>query len=69
MIEGVKIIDLKSYEDERGFFREIFRFKEQFENVPVGQLSHSFVNKNVVRRWYSGRLFFPTWCSSRLQMC
>ncbi|MBT6053710.1 MAG: hypothetical protein HOG49_43595, partial [Candidatus Scalindua sp.] len=38
MIDGVKIIELTTHKDDRGFFREIFRFTELFENTPVGQL-------------------------------
>jgi dTDP-4-dehydrorhamnose 3,5-epimerase-like enzyme len=35
MIDGVQIVKLITHEDERGFFREIFRFPEQFEGVPI----------------------------------
>jgi len=60
MIEDVKIINLKSHEDDRGFFREIFRFNEQFRNIPVGQLSHSEVNENVVKAWH-GHVYQSQW--------
>ena len=49
MIDGVKIIKLTTHEDDRGFFREIFRFSEQFEGIPVGQLSHSMVQEDSCR--------------------
>jgi len=52
MIEGVVIKTLKTHGDNRGFFREIFRFSEEFENVSVGQLSHSFVKKGVIKGWH-----------------
>ena len=52
MIDGVKIIELTTHADERGFFREIFRFSEQFTDVLVGQLSHSMVNEGVVKAWH-----------------
>ena len=52
MIDGVKIIKLTTHGDERGFFREIFRFPEQFSDVPVGQLSHSMVNEGIVKAWH-----------------
>ena len=53
MIEGVQIKNLITHKDERGFFREIIRFPENFENIPVGQLSHSFVKEGVVKAWHS----------------
>lgn len=52
MIQGVEIREIATCGDHRGFFREVFRFKEQFENVPVGQLSHSLVNEGVVKGWH-----------------
>lgn len=52
MIEGVVIKNLKTYGDNRGFFREIFRFSEEFKDVPVGQLSHSLVKKGVIKGWH-----------------
>ena len=52
MIDGVKIIKLTTHGDERGFFREIFRFPEQFADVLVGQLSHSMVNEGIVKAWH-----------------
>lgn len=52
MIDGVKIIELTTHGDDRGFFREIFRFPEQFADVLVGQLSHSMVNEGVVKAWH-----------------
>jgi dTDP-4-dehydrorhamnose 3,5-epimerase len=60
MIEGVKIIELTTYEDERGFFREIVRFREQFERVRVGQLSHSMVKEGVVKAWH-GHVYQSQW--------
>ena len=52
MIEGVKLIKLQTHNDERGFFREIFRFEEQFREVSVGQLSHSMVKEGVIKGWH-----------------
>ena len=60
MIEGVKIITLKTHYDKRGFFREIFRFAEQFHNVPVGQLSHSMVKEGIVKGWH-GHVYQSQW--------
>ena len=52
MIDEVKIIELTTHGDNRGFFREIFRFPEQFTDVPVGQLSHSQVKEGVMKAWH-----------------
>jgi len=60
MIEGVKVINLKTHNDKRGFFREIFRFEEQFSNVPVGQLSHSMVKEGVIKGWH-GHVYQSQW--------
>ena len=60
MIDGVKIVELKTHKDERGFFREIFRFPKQFEGVPVGQLSHSQVKEGIVKAWH-GHVYQSQW--------
>lgn len=60
MINGVKIIELTTHEDDRGFFREIFRFSEQFDDTPVGQLSHSQVNEGVIKAWH-GHVYQSQW--------
>jgi dTDP-4-dehydrorhamnose 3,5-epimerase len=59
-IEGVKVMSLTTHSDQRGFFREVFRFNEQFENVPVGQLSHSLVDEGVVKGWH-GHVYQYQW--------
>jgi len=60
VIDGVKIINLTTHGDERGFFREIFRFSEQYKGVPVGQLSHSLVKEGVVKAWH-GHVYQSQW--------
>ena len=60
MSVGIKIIELITHEDERGFFREIFRLLEQYEGVPVGQLSHSLVKEGVVKAWH-GHVYQSQW--------
>jgi len=60
VIEGVKIIELTTHGDDRGFFREIFRFSEQFADVLVGQLSHSMVKEGVVKAWH-GHVYQSQW--------
>ena len=60
MIDEVKIIELNTHDDDRGFFREIFRFPEQFTDVPVGQLSHSQVKEGVMKAWH-GHVYQSQW--------
>jgi len=60
MMEGVRLITLSTHGDERGFFREIFRFPEQFPDVLVGQMSHSLVNEGVVKAWH-GHVYQSQW--------
>ena len=55
MIDDVVIKTLITHKDERGFFREIFRFSEQFNGISVGQLSHSHVNEGVIKGWHGHR--------------
>ena len=52
MIAGVIVKELVTHTDERGFFREVFRFSEEFKKKSVGQLSHSLVKKGVVKAWH-----------------
>jgi dTDP-4-dehydrorhamnose 3,5-epimerase len=56
MIDGIVIKALKTHEDERGFFREIFRFSEEYNEVSVGQLSHSLVNEGVIKGWHGHKV-------------
>jgi dTDP-4-dehydrorhamnose 3,5-epimerase len=60
VIDGVEIIELTTHKDDRGFFREIFRFSEQFQSIPVGQLSHSLVEEGVVKGWH-GHVYQSQW--------
>ena len=60
MINRVKIVELMTHNDERGFFREVFRFSEQFDDTPVGQLSHSQVNEGVIKAWH-GHVYQSQW--------
>ena len=51
-MRGVKIFELETHRDKRGFFREIFRFTENFPISQLGQTSHSEVNEGVVKGWH-----------------
>ena len=53
MINGVKLKNLVTHPDERGFFREIFRFLEEFQDISIGQMSHSLVNEGVIKAWHA----------------
>ena len=58
MIEGIVLTRLKTHSDERGFFREVFRFSENFKGISVGQLSHSLVKEGVVKGWHGHTVQF-----------
>ena len=60
MIDGVKIINLTTHGDERGFFREIFRFPKQFKGLSIGQLSHSMVKQGIIKAWH-GHVYQSQW--------
>lgn len=60
MIEGIRIEKLKTHPDERGFFREVFRFVSAYEDIPVGQLSHSRVKLGVIKGWH-GHVYQDQW--------
>jgi len=71
MIDGVIIKELVTHTDERGFFREIFRFTEEFKNITVGQLSHSLVKEGVIKAWH-GHKFQSQWnyvVSGKIKVC
>jgi len=60
MINDIKIIDIKTNSDDRGFFREVVQFPEEFINIPVGQLSHSKVNEGTIKAWH-GHVYQSQW--------
>ena len=60
MIDGVKLAPLITHRDQRGFFREIFRFSESDSELSVGQLSHSLVEQGVVKGWH-GHVYQSQW--------
>jgi len=60
MIEGVEIIELRTHKDNRGFFREVFRFPNQSSKLSVGQLSHSLVKEGVIKAWH-GHVYQSQW--------
>lgn len=54
MLEGVKILDLKKFPDERGFFSEILRqdWKDLLRDDAVVQANLSFSYPDMVRAWH-----------------
>ena len=60
MLSDIKLIKLETHNDERGFFREIIRLKNNSENIEIGQISHSFVKEGVVKAWH-GHLYQSQW--------
>ena len=52
----MNIKDITSHADDRGFFREIWRFQENAEIRDLrkgeGQISHSLVNKGAIKAWH-----------------
>ena len=60
MINGVEFFELETHRDNRGFFREIFRFSEKFPDIQIGQLSHSEVNQGIVKGWH-GHVYQSQW--------
>tara|TARA_B100001248_G_C27094984_1_gene324349 strand:+ start:97 stop:537 length:441 start_codon:yes stop_codon:yes gene_type:complete len=55
MIDGVIIKNIESNEDDRGFFREIFKLKDN-NNIKISQVSHSLVKEQVIKGWHGHQL-------------
>lgn len=52
MIEGIKVIPLKTNIDERGFFREVLRISDIDK---FGQWSHSSMYAGTIKAWHVHR--------------
>jgi dTDP-4-dehydrorhamnose 3,5-epimerase len=52
MIDGVTFKKLETHLDERGFFREIIRMKDDFFEEGFGQWSHSLMYPGVIKAWH-----------------
>ncbi len=52
MIDRVVLKDLTTHRDERGFFREIIRVKDDFFEEGFGQWSHSLMYPGVIKAWH-----------------
>ena len=51
-ISGVSIKYLRTFPDDRGFFREIIRASDPFFAEGFGQWSHSKMQRNTVKAWH-----------------
>jgi dTDP-4-dehydrorhamnose 3,5-epimerase len=66
-ISGVKLKNLRTNRDERGFFREVVRVTDDFfagsdpANPPFGQWSHSKMVSKVVKAWHYHHLQTDWW--------
>jgi dTDP-4-dehydrorhamnose 3,5-epimerase len=56
IIEGVVAKELKTYSDERGFFRELIRVTDGFFEEGFGQWSHSLMFDGVIKAWHLHRI-------------
>jgi dTDP-4-dehydrorhamnose 3,5-epimerase len=61
-ILGVEIKQLKTFADDRGFFREVLRCTDSvFEAGRFGQWSHSRMTKHVVKAWHYHHIQTDWW--------
>jgi len=66
LIAGVEFKQLKTWPDDRGFFREIVRTTDSFfntgsQNPPFAQWSHSKMAHNTVKAWHFHHLQLDWW--------
>ncbi len=61
MIKGVILKELKTYPDERGFFREIIRVTDDFFGEGFGQFSHSLMYPGVAKAWHIHKTQVDWW--------
>ncbi len=60
-IHGVSIKELKTFPDDRGFFRELIRVTDPFFSEGFAQWSHSKMGKNTVKAWHFHHLQVDWW--------
>jgi dTDP-4-dehydrorhamnose 3,5-epimerase len=60
-IEGVVVRELRTYSDERGFFRELIRVTDDFFHEGFGQWSHSLMFDGVIKAWHLHRIQTDWW--------
>jgi dTDP-4-dehydrorhamnose 3,5-epimerase len=52
MIQGVELKELKTYADERGFFRELIRVTDPIFGEGFGQWSHTVTHQGAAKAWH-----------------
>ena len=70
MISGVKLKELITHPDRRGFFREIIRVSDDFFAEGFGQWSHSLMYDGVTKAWHYHKIQTDWWyiCSGVLRI-
>ena len=61
MIEGVVLKELESFNDDRGFFRELIRSTDDSFREGFGQWSHSLMFDGVIKAWHFHRIQTDWW--------
>lgn len=61
LISGVEIKELKTFGDNRGFFRELIRHNDTIFAEGFGQWSHSHMIKNTVKAWHYHHIQTDWW--------
>jgi dTDP-4-dehydrorhamnose 3,5-epimerase len=61
LIYGVEFKELKTFPDDRGFFRELIRESDDFFADGFAQWSHSKMGKDTVKAWHFHHLQVDWW--------
>ena len=61
MIEGVVLKELETFNDDRGFFRELIRSTDDSFREGFGQWSHSLMFDEVIKAWHFHRIQTDWW--------
>jgi dTDP-4-dehydrorhamnose 3,5-epimerase len=61
VIKDIAIKSLTTHADERGFFREIIRFNDDFFAEGFGQWSHSLMFDGVIKAWHLHNIQTDWW--------
>lgn len=60
-IQGIVFKELKTFYDERGFFREIIRNTDEFFEQGFGQWSQSLMFDGVIKAWHYHKIQTDFW--------
>lgn len=60
-VDGVSFKQLRTYPDDRGFFRELIRDTDSFFSGGFAQWSHSKMARNAVKAWHFHHLQIDWW--------